>query len=383
MELLRVILFKLVLPLLLSGLILCSLRYCVQPITISTNSMTPTLLEGDRVIIERLYKILGKKIGRYDLIALVPPFVDGHPVRRSASPLAILGNLTGLPGLPQDPLFVRRVVALPGETVAFKAGHGVYINDHLLEETAFAAARPAFDLLCRSDISIIREGERKSLFPDDSGPIVVPAGSYFVLPDNRNNFEGSESWGLIDQNDIVGRVSHSYGQFYLHPIKAPAAVFASEKVGLNDRGVHALEEGDYTRAISLFNEALAIDPDYQIARDNLSIAYNNYAVELKDKPEAAIDKLHKALYIDPENALTRNNLNKMIEISGRDPGDFQVRLEMGDRAYMENHRLDALVEYREAERLKQDPALGDKIRGLETSERNLFPRELTAAPAKP
>lgn len=341
--------------------------------------MTPTLLDGDRVIIERLYPLLGQSIERFDLVAVVPPYIDGKPVRANNDWKHIAGNLSGLPGFPQDPLYVRRVIGLPGEKVLVKANEGIYINDRRLEEASLTTEKPARDLFNLGDIKmILTSGEIVAPFPESSEPIVVPAGSFFVLPDHRNRFEGSDMWGFIRQSQIVGRVSHSYGEYYLHPFKRPQAVWANEKVALNDKGVKALESRDYTNAIALFNQALSVDSDFKLARDNLSIAYNNYAIELKANPEAAADKLHKALYIDEDNEMTRANLDKILEIMGKNPQDFQVRLELGDRAYMENRYLDALVEYREANRIKNDPAVRDKIRDLEQGQEKLFPREFSA-----
>lgn len=77
--------------------------------------------------------------------------------------------------------FIKRVIALPGETVSVRDGR-VRIDDEPLEEP-WSPRRDA------------------SAF----GPYVVPAGQVFVLGDNRANSNDSRSWGSLDQSQIIGK----------------------------------------------------------------------------------------------------------------------------------------------------------------------------------
>ncbi|BAY10010.1 signal peptidase I [Calothrix sp. NIES-2098] len=77
--------------------------------------------------------------------------------------------------------FIKRVIGLPGEKVAVKNGK-VYINDTPLKEN-YLEAKPDYQW----------------------GPVVVPAGSYLVLGDNRNNSYDSHYWGFVPGNKIVGK----------------------------------------------------------------------------------------------------------------------------------------------------------------------------------
>lgn len=363
---------KLILPLVFAGSILLSIRYFVQPYTVWVESMTPTLNRGDNVLIERFYKYRGYDFKRFDLVAVVPPYVDGKPYVHNTDIQTQVGNITGLPGIKSDPIFIRRIIALPGETVAMRRHLGVSINGKYLEEKLFTSEKPTTDMEKLSDIGA-NQNTQFQTGSDCQGPIVVPEDQYFLLPDHRNNFEGSNNWGCVNKDRILGRVSHKYGLFYINMIRTPKVVWGEEKVALNDKGVHALEKDEFATAIQYFNKAMQIDKDYTVARDNLSIAYNNYAIKLKDKPDAAIDKLHKALYIDPENQLTRKNLSKMLQKQGLNPNDPGIRYAMGEKAFNERRLLDALVEFREAQRLKPDNATSAKIELLETQ--NLFPKE--------
>lgn len=373
---------KLILPLFLACLILVGLRYFVQPFTISTESMSPSLNRGDKTVIERVYRYKDQEIKRFDLLAVIPPYVNGHAYKGNADLLTKIGNLVGIPGLKQDPVYVRRVIALPGETIEIHKGIGTFVDGKLLEENAFTTDKPDKTLKSLNDMyPVSEEGPMPGPYGESQEPATVPSGHYFLMPDHRNNYAGSDQWGFIPESRIVGRVSYKYGMFFLKPIQPPAVVFATEKVDLNDQGVKALEAQQFNQAIRLFNEALLIDKDYQIARDNLSIAYNNYAIHLHIKPEAAIDKLHKALYIDPENELTRKNLNKLLGRIGKNPEDVKVRTELAEKAFSEKRFLDALVEYREAARIEEDDAISARIEQLEAQD--LFPREYHSKKATP
>ena len=98
----------------------------------------------------------------------------------------------GLPGrgdaivfrYPRDPRldYIKRVIALPGETVEVRGGR-VLINGAPLDEP------------------YVKEPILYSLAPQ-----VVPPNSYFVLGDNRNYANDSHIWGMVPQQNIVGKV---------------------------------------------------------------------------------------------------------------------------------------------------------------------------------
>ncbi len=123
-------------------------------IRVDGESMVPTLVSGEYVIVSRLSYRLGTP-QRGDIIVF-------H--------------------FPRDPKeeYIKRVIGLPGDTVEVKSGQ-VYINGQLLEENYL-------------DVRINYTGSWR-----------VPADQLFVLGDNRNNSSDSHDWGTVPMNYVVGK----------------------------------------------------------------------------------------------------------------------------------------------------------------------------------
>jgi len=120
---------------------------------IDGNSMNPTLLNGEYLIISNFAYQLDEP-QRGDII------VFRHP--RS------------------DLNLIKRVIGLPGDTVTIQNGV-VSVNGVALDEPYIQAA------------------------PTYSSSWVVPDGQYFVLGDNRNNSSDSHAWGFLPKENILGK----------------------------------------------------------------------------------------------------------------------------------------------------------------------------------
>ncbi len=136
----------------------------------------------------------------------------------------------------------------------------------------------------------------------------------------------------------------------------------AQVIELNNEGVRALSSSNFKLAIEKFQAALKLDPTYQLASSNLAIAYNNYGLQInKQSPAQALVMFHKALALDPTNATTKGNVEGLIRIMGRDPRDFQDRLELGDIARKGGDFDGATVEYQAAIGIKDDALVREKL----------------------
>jgi signal peptidase I len=156
--------------------------FLVQAFYIPSESMEPTLLIGDRVLVNKVvYHLHPPRRG--DIIV----FEDPHPAasaHRNALQAFAHWLTQGL-GVSSNPEkdFIKRVIALPGETIEIKRGE-VFINGKKLAEPYLGVD---------ADLR-------------DFGPVTVPARNLFVMGDNRPNSNDSR-FGLkfIPYDKVVGR----------------------------------------------------------------------------------------------------------------------------------------------------------------------------------
>lgn len=151
--------------------------FAVQAFYIPSESMEPTLEVNDRVLVNRLsYKM--HDVNRGDVIVFSKP-----------------ESMVVPPGPNQISELIKRVVALPGESVVFEGGN-VYVDGRMLDEPYLPAGTttqpgpggPTWQHRCTVD-----------------DPCVVPGGTVWVMGDNRSNSEDSRWIGPVDQDLIVGR----------------------------------------------------------------------------------------------------------------------------------------------------------------------------------
>ncbi|MBX3138455.1 signal peptidase I [Candidatus Obscuribacterales bacterium] len=169
---------------------------------IPSSSMEPTLNINDRILVEKLTsRFFGRQVERGDIIVFFPPTIEtGVP----DNPL--LQSVGGLPFLSEGPpVFVKRVVGIPGDTIEVKSGQGVFINGKKLDEP-YVKELPQYDLKLMSDIGGMASTQQLiQPYADSNAPIVVPDGQLFMMGDNRNHSADSHVWGFLDKSRIVGR----------------------------------------------------------------------------------------------------------------------------------------------------------------------------------
>jgi len=150
--------------------------YLVQAFKIPSGSMEDTLVIGDHLLVSKF--MYGTKI----------PFVDKRilTVRDPRQGDVIVFEY------PEDPSkdFIKRVVGVPGDVVEGKEKK-VYVNGKHYENP--------------HEIHKEKDIIPKEMNPRDTfGPVTVPAGSYFVMGDNRDRSYDSRFWKFVRRDQIKG-----------------------------------------------------------------------------------------------------------------------------------------------------------------------------------
>jgi signal peptidase I len=190
-------------PLLIFAVVLFAVRSSLADWNdVPSGSMNPTIIEGDRIFVNKL---------AYDLKV---PFTTWH-LAQWANPQR--GDIVVFYSPHDETRLVKRVVGVPGDTIELQNEHLVVngsavaygpldtgISDQLpkteREQSLFATEQlPAHS----HAVMAIPSLPAKRTF----GPVRVPEGYYFMMGDNRDNSFDSRFFGVVERKRIVGRAS--------------------------------------------------------------------------------------------------------------------------------------------------------------------------------
>ena len=142
----------------------------VKAFKASSNAMAPTLLKGDRVLVNKIiYRHFEPKRG--DVIVFLYP-----------------GD--------SQKTFLKRLIAKGGETVEIKEGK-IYINEQPVKNSVI------------NSIYYYNRGQ----YGQVNQKVHVPEGHYYVLGDNSTASHDSRYWGFVPKDNLVGKVYKIYYPF--------------------------------------------------------------------------------------------------------------------------------------------------------------------------
>lgn len=148
-------------------------NFIAQPFEVEQDSMYPTILEHEYVLIDKLSPRFSD-YDRGDIVVFQPPegFEQG--------------------GVP----FIKRVIGLPGDTVTLENGR------------VFVTPPNGSPVRLDEPYVVIADGETAPTLPRDAertSEWTIPAGHYFVMGDNRPQSQDSRFFGPIERSAIIGR----------------------------------------------------------------------------------------------------------------------------------------------------------------------------------
>ena len=178
--------------------------------SVPTGSMKPTIIEGDRIWVNKM---------AYDLRI---PFTHISLLKRS-DPLR--GDIIVFDSKAAGKRLVKRVIAIPGDQVAMR-NNVLFLNGKSLKYQLQGYQDGFVKLLenLPEKQHLIQVRKDRHVLQSSFPLINVPDGYYLALGDNRDNSADSRFIGLIPRNEIVGRtrtvvMSLNYDHYYL-PRKA-------------------------------------------------------------------------------------------------------------------------------------------------------------------
>src|SRR5580692_7694680 len=189
-------------PLLVLALVMFSLRSSLADWNdVPSGSMKPTILEGDRVFVNKL---------AYDLKV---PFTTRH-IAEWGDPRR--GDIVVFFSPYDEKRLVKRVIGLPGDTVELRHD-SLFLNGEPIHYKPIADELGTAALASVSNQPLAVEelpGRTHAVAAmpwvtakRDFGPVRVPEGCYFMMGDNRDDSFDSRYYGPVERKRIVGRAT--------------------------------------------------------------------------------------------------------------------------------------------------------------------------------
>jgi len=188
-------------PFLIMAIVLTSFRSAIADWNeVPTGSMQPTIVEGDRIFVNKL--AYGLKV----------PFTTMHLLRWSTPQR---GEIVVFYSPKDGTRLVKRVVGLPGDSVQM-IDERLIINGQSLQYAVASDHTTEMLGTIPHNVQFIPTVRAMRSF----GPIKIPAGEYFMMGDNRDNSFDSRYFGTVKLDQIVGRTSEvamslNYDHYFL------------------------------------------------------------------------------------------------------------------------------------------------------------------------
>ncbi|PYS63319.1 MAG: signal peptidase I [Acidobacteria bacterium] len=212
---------------------LFGMTFIVQAVKVPTGSMQNTITVGDHLLVNKFVFAPGprfpflpqREIKRGDIIVFKYPGNPFDPERDKQED-----------NIPYKVNYVKRVIGLPGDTVEVK-GLRVFINgqplpEHvivarnindkapleIIEDTPRKGDEPYDVYYFERTVNAARTGQETGSSPDfhfavNGKPAKVPANSYFVMGDDRDNSLDGRAWGFVPRDLIIGRAMFVYWSY--------------------------------------------------------------------------------------------------------------------------------------------------------------------------
>ena len=162
---------------------------------VPTGSMKPTIVEGDRILINKIAYDLKLPFSQYSLMKFADPLRNDIVIFESKA---------------ADKRLVKRVIGIPGDTVSLDKNQLVINQDTanyklIAQQHNFTLSEEYIAGNSHLIRTQVKPGHSKSYQLESFQPVTIPEGFYLVMGDNRDNSADSRVIGLVPRNEIIGR----------------------------------------------------------------------------------------------------------------------------------------------------------------------------------
>ena len=168
--------------------------FLVEPFTIPSGSMRPTLLEGDYILVNKYAYGLRLPVTRTKIMDV------GEPERGDV--------MVFFPPHQNDTYYIKRVIGKPGDRIAYRDKQ-LFVNGERVPQEWLAelptgrfTVKMGREELPGTDGYLMQTDDRRGA---RNFSVVVQPGHYFMMGDNRDNSSDSRVWGQVPERDIVGK----------------------------------------------------------------------------------------------------------------------------------------------------------------------------------
>jgi signal peptidase I len=192
-------------PVILAVLVIRS--FIAEPFRIPSSSMMPTLLIGDFILVNKFAYGLRVPVVNEKIVSI------GAPERGDIIVFRYPGMSPDDPDKGTD--FIKRVVGVPGDEVAYRnkvvyvngqpvvqEDRGTYVGEHSGQDMSGSLLK--VEKLPGAEHQILQR-RYDGYVPMREGTWTVGQGEYFVLGDNRDNSKDSRFWGMVPEENLVGK----------------------------------------------------------------------------------------------------------------------------------------------------------------------------------
>ncbi len=230
------------------------LTFLGQNFVIPSGSMENTLLVGDHLVVDRITLapptrwmplVHYREPQRNDVVVFLKPVSDPDPVT----------------GAPEYLFLVKRLIGVPGDHIHLRNGI-VIINGVAQDQPHAKPTTPENhnDFLDEFP-SVPPDPEPGNLIPEswavdfphyiENGDLVVPAGHYFMMGDNRHNSADSRFWGFVPRENIVGRPLLNYWSFKSTEEQLEQTGLSNNLAWMGHVALHFISDTRWSRTLHL------------------------------------------------------------------------------------------------------------------------------------